>query len=201
MLRQMTLKMEHAETQRALLERGRGIRDDDSRATPCQRLLEAAQQHWLLLAVLVPYNLIHPLPGVTGLVEIEQLGMEPKYRVEALIAGAMLLRVYHIFYLYQVPHSFPGCWHQHLVYQVLMPAAEALCWFGGEASPVASQTFPSLTAQDGDEVPIARGLAHRAQRQRHPPAQRPAALAVKSGPQDRPRAPARHPDPHDVVRR
>ena len=141
MLRQMTLKMEHAETQRALLERGRGIRDDDSRATPCQRLLEAAQQHWLLLAVLVPYNLIHPLPGVTGLVEIEQLGMEPKYRVEALIAGAMLLRVYHIFYLYQVPHSFPGCWHQHLVYQVLMPVAEALCWFGGEASPVASQTF------------------------------------------------------------
>ena len=31
-----------------------------------------------------------------------QLGMEPRYRVEALIAGAMLLRVYHIFYLYQV---------------------------------------------------------------------------------------------------
>jgi len=52
--------------------------------------------------VVLPYNMIHPVPGVSGVIEIEQLGMEPRYHVEALIAGAMLLRVYHIFYLYQV---------------------------------------------------------------------------------------------------
>ena len=65
MLRQMALKTEHAETQCALLERQRGILDD-APATPGERLLKEVKQHWFLLVVLLPYNLIHPLPGITG---------------------------------------------------------------------------------------------------------------------------------------
>ena len=44
-------------------------------------------QHWFLVAVLIPYNLIHPVPGMSFSMTIEQLGQRPSYRVESLVAG------------------------------------------------------------------------------------------------------------------
>ena len=55
-----------------------------------------------LVFVLLPLNLIHPAPGLSFPIIIEQLGIRPKYRVESLIVGAMLPRVYHVFVLYKL---------------------------------------------------------------------------------------------------
>jgi len=102
-LRQMELKTEYADTQTALAERGRGMK---MIATPAwtlgARLRKTMTQHWFLVFVLLPLNLIHPAPGLSFPIIIEQLGIRPKYRVESLIVGAMLPRVYHVFVLYKL---------------------------------------------------------------------------------------------------
>jgi hypothetical protein len=100
MLRQMFISTEYSDTQALLLERRRGIKNDLQH--PHRPFLKTFEQHWFLLLVSIPLNLIHPIPGLSGTVVIEQLGKQPRYQIEALIAGAMVLRIYHIFYLFRL---------------------------------------------------------------------------------------------------
>ena len=102
MLKQMELKTEYADTQMALLERGRGMKTVILTLTLGQRIKKALKQHWFLIFVLMPLNIIHPLPGLSFSILIPQLGISPKYRVESLVVGAMLPRVYHVFILYKL---------------------------------------------------------------------------------------------------
>ena len=89
MLRQMKVKSEYADTKALLVERGRGVKTDlrDWQHPPRDHLCKTLRQHWVLVLVVLPYNLIHPVPGLSGTVTIEQLGMRPVYAIESLIAG------------------------------------------------------------------------------------------------------------------
>jgi len=99
--KQLKLRADYAHTQLLLQERGRGTQAAD---VPHNAGLTAKnfRQEGALGLALILYNLIHPVPGVSGTVTIEQLGMQPTYKVEALIAGAMVLRIYHILYLFKL---------------------------------------------------------------------------------------------------
>ena len=83
----MDLRTEYADTQLALVGRSRGMKTTDVPVTKYERLVKAVRQHWLLLFVLLPYNAIHPLPGVSFSMTIEQMSQRTTYEVEALVAG------------------------------------------------------------------------------------------------------------------
>jgi hypothetical protein len=103
MARQLQIKADYADTQSTLQERGRGLKPADmQKETPSASFVRSIRQHGVLPFVLGLYNLIHPVPGLSFSVTIEQLGMRPRYSVEALIAGAMVLRVYHILVLFKL---------------------------------------------------------------------------------------------------
>ena len=94
---------DYADTQSMLQERGRGLKPADmQKETPSPSFVRSVKQQGFLPFVLGLYNLIHPVPGLSFSVTIEQLGMRPRYSVEALIAGAMVLRVYHILVLFKL---------------------------------------------------------------------------------------------------
>ena len=86
----MELRTEYADTQLALVERGRGIKTADAPLSKYQRLVKTFRQHWFLVLVLLPYNAIHPVPGLSFSINIEQMGQKTSYRVEALIAGIQM---------------------------------------------------------------------------------------------------------------
>ena len=104
MLRQMELRTEYFDTQKTLIERGRGMKVHSKAVemTLGRRITKSLKQHWFLIFVLLPFNIIHPVPGVSFTVVIPQLGIHPKYRVESLVAGLMLPRVYHVFVFYKL---------------------------------------------------------------------------------------------------
>ena len=102
MLRQMELKTEYRDTEKGLAERALGMRAQAARVTLASRILKTIKQHWFFIFLLLPFNMIHPVPGLSRGILIEQLGLSTEYRVESLVVGAMLPRVYHVFVLYKL---------------------------------------------------------------------------------------------------
>jgi hypothetical protein len=119
MLKQIKLKTDHAETQKSLRSRSRGVLLHNSKSSsPCfaqrmlncnssspvfsQQMLRFLELNGHLIFVLLPLNIVHPVPGLSFVVSVEQLGVVTAYRVESLILAVMLLRVYHVFVLYKL---------------------------------------------------------------------------------------------------
>jgi hypothetical protein len=105
MLKQMELKTEHADTKESLRRRSRGLLLQNSKSSSdglAQRMLRFLGLNGRLIFVLLPLNIIHPVPGLSFIVSVEQLGVVTSYRVESLILAVMLFRVYHVFVLYKL---------------------------------------------------------------------------------------------------
>jgi hypothetical protein len=102
MLRQMELKTEYRDTEKGLTERGLGMRERSAPVKLASRILKTIKLHWFFIFLLLPLNMIHPVPGLSMGILIEQLGLQTEYRVESLVVGAMLPRVYHVFLLYKL---------------------------------------------------------------------------------------------------
>ena len=100
MLKQMELKTEYNDTQKSLKSRSRGLQLHISeRPSLFQRKLRFLRLHGRLIFFLLPLNMVHPVPGLSFIVDVQQLGYDTGYRVESLILSVMLVRVYHLFSL------------------------------------------------------------------------------------------------------
>ncbi len=100
MLKQMELKTEYNDTQKSLRSRSRGLQlKIYERPSFFQRKLRFLRLHGRLIFFLLPLNMVHPVPGLSFIVDVEQLGYDTGYRVESLILSVMLVRVYHLFSL------------------------------------------------------------------------------------------------------
>ena len=100
MLKQMALKTEYNDTQKSLRSRSRGLQlKIYERPSFFQRKLRFLRLHGRLIFFLLPLNMVHPVPGLSFIVDVEQLGYDTGYRVESLILSVMLVRVYHLFSL------------------------------------------------------------------------------------------------------
>mmetsp|Transcript_18413 Transcript_18413/g.41954 ORF Transcript_18413/g.41954 Transcript_18413/m.41954 type:complete len:736 (-) Transcript_18413:58-2265(-) len=101
MWQQMELALEGEDAQQRLIDRDHRIVADFrlARQTFFQRLMRTVRSNWFTWSILFPLNMIHPVPGFSKTWTIEQLGIQPSYRVESLISAVMLIRIYHIFVL------------------------------------------------------------------------------------------------------
>ena len=78
--------------QKSLLERARGkpSRQTSQIPTQMQHTLAFLRNHWWVCFVWIPLNLVHPLPGISMVLEMDQMGLRPVYRMEGFIAAVMV---------------------------------------------------------------------------------------------------------------
>ena len=106
---QLDTRSELLETRQMLLDRSRGrqlsLTVANATATlsnsKTSRLLRKLRGNLVTVCVWIPLNLIHPVPMISRLISTAQLGLRPVYRLEALIAAFMVLRVIHVYVLFK----------------------------------------------------------------------------------------------------